>query len=96
VINTAADPDTALTDISKCSFSEISTKSTFDEQRRIEVQLLNKLGVVDVTLIFENFPVWLLGVEPICIGHLHVHGHGSCLQLTAWLNKRGHPGNIVE
>jgi hypothetical protein len=61
-----------MTDRPKRSFLDISAGNVFDEQRRIEVLLLHKPGLVNIVLIFENFPVWLWGLEPNRIGHLHV------------------------
>jgi hypothetical protein len=58
-------------------FSEIDTELPNVEDRQVEVKLVGQVKSIDVVMMFENFPVWLVGLEPSRIRHIHILGYLS-------------------
>jgi hypothetical protein len=78
----------------KQPFSTLESRA--NNTTEIEVQLLDKIVVCDILLVLENFPVWLLGLEPTRVQKLHILGYSSMAQLLESLSNKGQPGHIIE
>jgi hypothetical protein len=51
---------------------------------------------VDVCLIFENFPVWLVGLEPSRIRQVHILGFATRDELLTSLQSRGFTTEVLH
>jgi hypothetical protein len=56
----------------------------------------NSVTFVDVLLIFENFPVWSVGLKPSRIRHMHLLGFESHFSLIGSLVSRGFPISVFQ
>jgi hypothetical protein len=58
---------------------------------QVEIQVVGKSVPVNVWLVVENFPVWLVGLEPSTIQMLHILGFASQKQLNKHLISKQLP-----
>jgi hypothetical protein len=63
-------------------------------QRKVEVHVLSLPEQLEVALVFEGFPVWLLGLEPS--QSLVIFGYETRAGLVSSLISKGHPGVLVD
>jgi hypothetical protein len=66
------------------------------DQRIVEVRWVSPSKLIDVALIFENFPTWMMGLEPSRIRHIHILGFDSQQMLLDYLGERGHPTQVLQ
>jgi hypothetical protein len=64
--------------------------------RQVEVRILTGTQQVEVMLLFENFPVWSLGLEPTKVRHIYIMGYDTQLQLIDSLTARGFAINVLQ
>jgi hypothetical protein len=65
------------------------------EDGQLEVHLLAKTLPLDIVLMFEGVPVWLLGLEPSRVSNIYILGHLSRSSLVNWLDTRKLPRTII-
>jgi hypothetical protein len=65
-------------------------------ERNVDVQAVGTNELMDILLVFERYPVWLLSMDPRRVRHLHVTGYPSRCSLVASLNKEGCPGSVID
>jgi hypothetical protein len=88
-------PHPLLSVVSKRLYSEsLSDLGCGDQQ--VEVCILTATQQVGVMLLFENFPVWSLGLEPTKVRHIHIMGYDTQLQLMDSLTARGAAINVLQ
>jgi hypothetical protein len=58
--------------------------------------VLGKPDPIDVVLLFEGVPVWMMVMEPSRIRTLYVVEHVDRQALTTWLEQQNLPGNVVD
>jgi hypothetical protein len=85
----------SITSISS-GISSVSGGISVAPERQVVVELLFARESIDVTLIFEGFPVWLLGLDPCRIGHICIVGYADRASLIKKLTARHQPGYIVN
>jgi hypothetical protein len=64
--------------------------------RRVEVQLLRRREPYKFVLVFENFPVWVCGLEPSKIRTIHFLEFESYHILKAWILSKGFNFDLLE
>jgi hypothetical protein len=80
----------------KRTIGEVSVCCQQSNGPRVEVQLLRKQTLIDVNLVFEGVPIWLLALKPSSIRHLYIRGYENRSALIAWLNNQDPPGLIID
>jgi hypothetical protein len=80
----------------KQSFEEFKEETMHPPQREIEIKLLGKSILVDVMLIFENFLVWLVGLEPSRVGKIQLSGFENKESFVASLDPNKQLGDVVD
>jgi hypothetical protein len=63
--------------------------------RQVEIRVITKAYEFNVLLVFEGFPVWLLGLEQSPIRNLYIAGCHDRQTLVEQLNLQQQPGVIV-
>jgi hypothetical protein len=64
----------ASTNGTKRSLTALAVESVLRDSRQIEVKMIGEAKAIDILLIFENFPVWLVGLEPSRVKNIHILG----------------------
>jgi hypothetical protein len=73
----------------------MSASETSGDGQQVEVKVIGASRCFDVALIFENFPVWLLGLEPSRIQHIHIWGLATQIDLIDSLSSQGYPIKVL-
>lgn len=64
--------------------------------RAIEVHILHTIEQIDLMLIFEGFPLWLLSLEPVWVRSILIVGFSDHEMLLRKLTDRGYPLLIFQ
>jgi hypothetical protein len=85
-------------DHSNCGPKHPRAEKCYDitnDDRAVEVKVVSERTLLDVLVMFENFPVWLLGLEPIRIRHIHILGYSTHQFFVEYLTHRSFPIDLV-
>jgi hypothetical protein len=80
---------------SKRSLQELKQSNTSFEERQVEIKVVSSSPLFDVALLFENFPVWLVGLEPSRVQSIYIPGFDLQASLLASMISRGHPTGVI-
>jgi hypothetical protein len=72
----------------KRSHDVITLDGSVHHQRVVEVDVLKLRDALSVTLVFQNFPVWLLALSPIQVASIYFPGYSSLDHLCSSLRAR--------
>jgi hypothetical protein len=64
--------------------------------QQVEVQVISKVDPVEVCLVLENFPVWLLVLEPSKVHTLHILGFSNHNELKEHLLLKQLPVTLLD
>jgi hypothetical protein len=80
----------------KRGYSTLAESLIESRARQVEVQVIGNISAIEVILIFEGFPVWLLGLEPSKFRKIYIFGFSNKDQLMSWLLTKGHQVELLE
>jgi hypothetical protein len=80
----------------KHGYSTLAESLIESRARQVEVQVIGNISAIEVILIFEGFPVWLLGLEPSKFRKIYIFGFSNKDQLMSWLLTKGHQVELLE
>jgi hypothetical protein len=86
----------SMEEIEECQAGKYEASEERPCERQVEVQVVGHNLPTEVRILFENFPVWWLALEPSKVSIIHILGHQSREMLKNQLESKGFPVRLLD